>query len=91
MMNGVWCVCSVVFLVYLGCVSTCFFISTFYHVFRNHSVRAYANWLIADINGVGTVSPALVRARAVRVSCVCACACVCVCRACVVRPSARLL
>ncbi|ELR23816.1 Hemolysin-III related subfamily protein [Acanthamoeba castellanii str. Neff] len=43
----------VVFLVYLGCVSTCFFISTFYHVFRNHSVRAYANWLIADINGVG--------------------------------------
>jgi hypothetical protein len=47
----------VVFLVYLGCVSTCFLISTFYHIFRNHSVRAYANWLIADINGVGTYTP----------------------------------
>ncbi|ELR16314.1 HemolysinIII related subfamily protein [Acanthamoeba castellanii str. Neff] len=30
-----------------------FYDRTFYHVFRNHSVRAYANWLIADINGVG--------------------------------------
>jgi hypothetical protein len=78
MLNGVVCVrcvrCVVrraVFLVYLGCVSTCFFISTFYHVFRNHSVRAYANWLIADINGVGTIPSALVRVR-VRVRwCVC--------------------
>jgi len=75
----VWCVCvrcarRAVFLVYLGCVSTCFCISTFYHVFRNHSVRAYANWLIADINGVGTIPSALVPA------CVCVCVCVCVCR-----------
>lgn len=45
--------CRLVFQMYLVCVSTCFFISTFYHVFRNYSVNAYANWLIADINGVG--------------------------------------
>jgi len=43
----------IVFLTYLFCVSTCFFISTFYHTFRNYSVNAYANWLISDINGVG--------------------------------------
>ncbi len=65
------------FLVYLGCVSTCFCISTFYHVFRNHSVRAYANWLIADINGVGTIPSALVLVLVlVRVR-VCGGACAC--------------
>jgi len=42
-----------VFQVYLACVSTCFSISAFYHIFRNYSVNAYANWLVADINGVG--------------------------------------
>ncbi|KAL6052516.1 Heptahelical transmembrane protein 2 [Balamuthia mandrillaris] len=42
-----------VFLLYLFSIATCFGISTFYHIFRNYSVNAYANWLISDINGVG--------------------------------------